>query len=391
MRNNFWIEQAKNKQLAKYMENVPQSQARKMIDENNRGPEYLVENQRLASYQHFADNWLNDTYNRVAIAAVGKIFDPSNFLATQLISMQPMSGPVDKIKYLRFRYAANPKAKTEEDTKRLGQTADGCTLDSFYGENTNNDAPNVLPEIRLVVESEDCAAKTRKMKVAFPLLKTTNESVVDGFRHYYDSYYLTKDFSEKYPEHKEFMEDEMSAYMAANITNEIHAEILTDLRNNAGTVGTFEPPLGQNAKERYESFYIKIVEISGVIHRKTLRGGCNWIVTSPEIVKVFVDATCSWNNWQERDNSELFYHGTMNNRWRLYSSKSAPHDQMLLGYKGDSNQDAGYFYNPYVPLTPVTVLDPTTNTIPIGTLSRYSKKLLREGAKFYARIKVKGF
>lgn len=414
---SYWIEQVKRRQMAKYMENVTEPKQGNMNEIEEEKDKlgtvkpkfrttFLVENQRLINEQMksqasdpiaiFNDEWLNAIYNRVSIAAVKKIYDPANFLVDNLISVQPMSSPGGTVKFLRFRYSASMKTcdtldangnicrHYADDSKDIS-CVDGKNLNIPYSE---KDAPVDLPEISLVIESEDCLAKTRRMKTVFPVMKQPAE--VEGLRQYYDKFYLTKDFSEKYPESKEFMEDEMASYMATSLTNEIQAEILTDLRNNPGTVATwdFATALGKNLGELYESFYIKIVEVSGIIHRKTLRGGCNWIVTSPELAKIFTDATSAWSSWAERDqnNSELMYHGTMNNRWKLYSSKTAiPRDVILLGYKGDSIYDAGYFYNPYIPLTPIEKGEQ------IGTLSRYSKKLLREGAKFYGKIIVKGF
>lgn len=375
MKNNFWIEQREKR----YISNVKKEN----MSEDSRVA-LLAENQRLYNAQYSSNAWFNDIYGRVAIATVKKVFDPANFLALKLISMQPMLGPAGIVKYFRFRYSApknNPVPSMPEGTIY-------CNKEICDGDD--------LPDIRLVEEKEDCIAKTRKMKLEFPLLKMNPDSNADGFLRYYDNFYLTKDFANKYVDvrgPREFMEDEMADYMANNLIDEIHAEILTDLRNNAGTVATFDyaTALGDTIKEKYESFYIKIVEVSGVIHRKTLRGGANWIVTSPEIAELFTNA-CHWGDWKGRDNSELCYHGTMNNRWRLYSSKSAQRGTMLLGYKGDVDHDSGYFYNPYIPLTPAEKMpDPDTRMISTGTLSRYSKKLLREGAKFYARINVKGF
>lgn len=378
MRNNFWVEQAKKKQMAKYMENVLEKG--KMSDSR---VALLIENQRLFNNQ-LVNEWLNGTYGRVALAAVEKLYDPKNFLATQLVSIQPMVSPEDKIKYLRYRYSSNKKTDLNDNTLYMLDPNAKATGDD-------------LPEITLGEETEDCLCKTRKMKVEFPLLKTTSESVTDGLRNYYDNFYLTKNFSEKYPNTRIFMEDEMSSYMADNLTNEIHAEILTDLKNNAGTVATWDyaTALGDTIREKYESLYIKIIEVSSIIHRKTFRGGATWIVTSPEIAELLTNAI-SYTNWTARDqNSELFYHGTMNNRnrWRLFSSKTAiSRDTILLGYKGEREHDSGYFYNPYIPISPVEKMpDPETKVIPTGTLSRYSKKLLRVGAKFYAKINVKGF
>ena len=53
--------------------------------------------------------------------------------------------------------------------------------------------------------------------------------------------------------------------------------------------------------------------------------------------------------------------------------------------------DSGYFYAPYIPIikTPV-VLDPEVFRPRKGILTRYGKKLLKEGAEYYSQKVIKG-
>lgn len=232
-----------------------------------------------------------------------------------------------------------------------------------------------LPEVNLVVESEEIAAKTRKLKAVW-------------------SYEAQQDLRSQ---HNLDAEAELTAVLAQEINLEIDREVLTDLRNNAGTIAVwdFNTALGDTIKEKYESLYVKVVELSAVVHRKTLRGGCNWLVTSPEVASIFETATAGFAPApSETFTSSLGiqYVGTINNRWRLYKDPLFPQGQILCGYKGDSYMDSGYFYCPYVPLTQTpTVLDPESFCPRKGILTRYGKKLLREGAKFYARMSIANF
>ncbi len=232
-----------------------------------------------------------------------------------------------------------------------------------------------IPEVNLAVESEEVAAKTRKLKAAW-----THEAQQDlRSQHNLDA------------------EAELTAVLAQEINLEIDREVLTDLRNNAGTVSTwdFNTALGDTIKEKYESLYVKVVELSAVIHRKTLRGGANWIVTSPEVASIFETATAGFAPApSESFTSSLGvqYVGTVSNRWRLYKDPLFPSSQLLMGYKGDSYMDSGYFYLPYVPLTQTpVVLDPESLCPRKGIMTRYGKKLLREGAKFYGRLNIANF
>lgn len=249
--------------------------------------------------------------------------------------------------------------------------SNNCVLSYEYNMECNQD----LPEINLVIESEEIAAKTRKLKAVW-------------------SYEAQQDLRSQ---HNLDAEAELTAVLAQEINLEIDREILTDLRNNAGTVASwdFNTALGDTIKEKYESLYIKVVEVSNVVHRKTLRGGCNWIVTSPEVASIFETATAGFAPAPSETFSSTLgiqYVGTVNSRWRLYKDPLFPTGQMLMGYKGDSYMDSGYFYCPYVPLTQTpVVLDPESFCPRKGILTRYGKKLLREGAKFYARMTIANF
>lgn len=232
-----------------------------------------------------------------------------------------------------------------------------------------------LPEVNLVIESEDITARTRKLKAVW-------------------TYEAQQDLRSQ---HNLDAEAELTAILAQEINLEIDREVLTDLRNNAGTIATwdFATALGDTIKERYESLYVKIVEVSNIIHRKTLRGGANWIVTSPEVASIFETATAGFAPTPSENFTTALgiqYVGTVNNRWRLYKDPVFPPGQLMMGYRGDSYMDSGYFYCPYVPLTQTpVVLDPESFCPRKGILTRYGKKLLREGAKFYARLSIANF
>jgi hypothetical protein len=62
-------------------------------------------------------------------------------------------------------------------------------------------------------------------------------------------------------------------------------------------------------------------------------------------------------------------------------------ESVLFGYrKVPAFLDSGYFYCPYIPTTQTpVVLDPKSFNQHKGILTRYSDKLLQEGAKFYGR------
>jgi len=204
-------------------------------------------------------------------------------------------------------------------------------------------------EIKLVLDSEEIAARTKR-------LETETE-----------------------------WDDEN---LAAKISNEITREITTDLRNNVGTKALVDPGLDG------EGWYFRIKEIKDVIHRKTLLSSDYWILTSPKIGKMLSEYYSG--RFPETDD-EIFFVSHIG--CPLYVDVEFPEDTVLIGLRGREKEDdednlwyyeAGYQYSPYVPLTftPV-ILDPDTFHPKKGLITRYGKKLLRMGTKYYGLIQVK--
>ncbi len=160
----------------------------------------LAENQTLFGERHLIEqhpNWFGEFYTRIAVGAVKKIYDPANFLISQLVSIQPMKGPAGIVKFLRFKYGAV--------------------------ENSGD-----LPQVNLIVEQEDVSAVSRHMKLEFPLAKIIPEATTN-LKHYQNGYFLTKDFSDKYPDTKENMEEEMISYIAEKATDERASQLSFDI------------------------------------------------------------------------------------------------------------------------------------------------------------------
>lgn len=232
-----------------------------------------------------------------------------------------------------------------------------------------------IPELNLVVESEEIAAKTKKLKATW-------------------SYEAQQDLRSQ---HNLDAEAEITAVLAQEINLEIDREILGDLRRNAGTISAwdFNTALGTNIKEKYEALYVKLVEVTNVVHRKTLRGGANWIVTSPEVASILETATAGFAPTVSEtftSSAGIQYVGAVSKKWALYKDPLFPAGQLLMGYKGTSYMDSGFFFCPYVPLTQTpTVLDPEALTPRKGLMTRFGKKMLRDGAKYYARVSIANF
>jgi len=239
----------------------------------------------------------------------------------------------------------------------------------------NLECQSDLPRVTLVIEDHTIKAKTRKLRADW-----TNEAAQD-IRAQYNME----------------VETEFTQFMAEQINLEVDREIVEDLRANAGTVAVwdFATALGDTAKEKQESLYIKIVEVSNQIHKKTLRAEANFIVTSPEIAVLLSTATAGFaaaptDDWESSVGMQFL--GTINGRYRLFKDPNFPRDQILLGYRGDSSYDVGYYYCPYVALVQSgTLVNPDTGCPTKIMMTRYAKVMLREGTRFFGRISVLNF
>ncbi len=75
-------------------------------------------------------------------------------------------------------------------------------------------------------------------------------------------------------------------------------------------------------------------------------------------------------------------------RLKTYKDPLVPSGELLMGYKGNSYMDSGYFYAPYIPITQTPiVLDPNVFIPTKDILTRYGKKLIDEAFVDYGVVK----
>jgi hypothetical protein len=161
------------------------------------------------------------------------------------------------------------------------------------------------------------------------------------------------------------------------------------------TNGTFSTSNYYNTQGQwFQTLGTKIQKLSNKIHQLTLRGGANFIVTSPTVATILesIPGFASTSNG-EADQMEYAFGvqkiGTVNGRYKVYKNPYMTENLMLMGYRGSQFLETGAVFAPYIPLimTPL-VYDPETFTPRKGLLTRYAKKMLRP--EFYAKIYVSG-
>lgn len=126
------------------------------------------------------------------------------------------------------------------------------------------------------------------------------------------------------------LENEITKAVSAEIVQEIDAEIIGDLLALAGTVRTYDhvatgaPTYTPHfAGDRFAHIGIRINEVANEIARKTRRGAGNFIVVSPMMVSVLQSATKSVfapaveGSFKGPNNTQLA--GTLNGQIKVYS------------------------------------------------------------------------
>ena len=249
-----------------------------------------------------------------------------------------------------------------------------------------------IPEIDIALKSEAIVAKTRKLKAVW-----TPE--------------LAQDLNAY---HSVDAEAELTAMLSEYIAMEIDLEILDMLKLNADAKtaywsakvgfeydgsGTGAPAWTEisgasNAYTKaswFQTLGIKIQSVSNAIHQRTLRGGANWIVVSPETATII--ESLNGYNASAGDTSSKTYAmgveavGSINNRYTVYKNPYMLDNSILVGFRGSNFLETGAVYAPYVPMimTPL-VYDPQNFTPRRGVMTRYAKKMVRP--EFYGKVIV---
>src|SRR5210317_36870 len=151
--------------------------------------------------------------------------------------------------------------------------------------------------------------------------------------------------------------------------------------SNAYTKGTWFQTLGN-----------KIQSVSNAIHQKTLRGGANFLVVSPETATI-IESIPGYAADTDGDSTNNSFAmgvqkvGALNNRFTVYKNPYALDNVILAGFRGSNFLETGAVYAPYVPLimTPL-VYDPKNFTPRKGVMTRYAKKMVR--SEFYGKVIV---
>jgi hypothetical protein len=198
-------------------------------------------------------------------------------------------------------------------------------------------------------------------------------------------------------------EVELTSILSEQIALEIDQEILEDLIQGAGksavrywsrSAGKFvnrstgaeigvsaTPDFTGTVSEWYETLIETINDVSAIIHRKTVRGGANFCVCSPEVANI-LEFTAGFRANVAVDSNKgtagAMNVGSLSKKFDIYVDPYFPRNVILVGRKGSSFLESGYVYAPYVPLQVTPTIFGTEDFVPRkGVMTRYAKKMVR--------------
>ena len=249
-----------------------------------------------------------------------------------------------------------------------------------------------IPEIDIKVNSTAITAQTKKLKAKW-------------------SPELGQDLNAY---HNLDAEVELTSILSEQIALEIDREILADLVNGA-TAATYywsrspglfvnkqtgaelgataaAPDFTGTVSEWYETLIETINDVSAQIHRKTLRGGANYVIVSPEVANI-LEFTSGFraNVTADADKGDIgaVKVGSLSRKFDIIVDPYFPRNVILVGRKGGSFLESGYVYAPYVPLQTTPTIFGTEDFVPRkGVMTRYAKKMVRPD--MYGLVIVRG-
>jgi hypothetical protein len=286
------------------------------------------------------------------------------------------SGPAE---ISAFTSAVN--LSTETTYAQVDGFTTGDAVGSVVGTATwGLEATENIPEIDIKVDSVAVTALTKKLKAKW-------------------SPELAQDLNAY---HNLDAEVELTSILSEQIALEIDQEILEDLVKGAtaGTLywsrspgkflnretgaivsGTNYPDFTGTVSEWYETLLETVNEVSARIHRKTLRGGANFVVCSPEVANI-LEFTSGFRAAaavdEEGGSWGVKQVGSISRKMDIHVDPYFPRNVMLVGRKGNSFLESGYVYAPYVPLQVTPTIFGTEDFVPRkGVMTRYAKKMVR--------------
>lgn len=338
-----------------------------------------------------------DNFDPVLISLVRRAMP--NLIAYDICGVQAMTGPTGLIFAMRSRYAnqtgdeafyyepntafgtvttgANTIGEKHVGTApgNLSQTSNlaetgvynfGGAMPTNTAEGLGDGGSPAFPEMAFSIEKVTVTAESRALKAEYSLELTQDLKAIHGLD----------------------AESELSNILSAELLAEINREVVRSIYVTAvqgategtTTTGIFDLDTDSNGRwsvEKFKGLMFQIEREANAIAKATRRGKGNIIICSSDVASALQMAgildyapALNSNNLNVDDTGNTFA-GVLNGRFRVYVDPYAGSNFMVVGYKGTSPYDAGFFYCPYVPLQMVRAVNPDTFQPKLGFKTRY--------------------
>ena len=340
-----------------------------------------------------------DTWDPIMISLVRRAMP--NLIAYDVCGVQPMTGPTGLIFAMRSSFTSQDGAEALVDESMpdiSNQNAAGSIGGGDVGAAETN--PAVLNDgspgtyvsatgmTTAQAEALGDSGSNAFAEMAFSIEKSTVTAVSRALKAEY-TMELAQDLKAI---HGLDAETELANILSTEILAEINREVVRSLyitavagaQVNTTNAGIFDLDTDSNGRwsvEKFKGLMFQIERDANAIGQQTRRGKGNIIICSADVASALqmagvLDYTPALNsNNLNVDDTSATFAGVMNGRFKVYvdpySANVAAKQYYVLGYKGTSPYDAGFFYCPYVPLQMVRAVGENSFQPKIGFKTRY--------------------
>lgn len=332
----------------------------------------------------------------VSLALVRRVF-PQLF-ANVLVGVQALQGPVglayamryvykdemDKGKIVEAAWKAVPEYSgfTGSQANTSGPADTGIGVDTQNAEGwsvQNHNQMGKIPELGLMFSRQAIVARTRKIAASFSLESIDDIKKMQGVD----------------------MVNEMVNVLQYELTAELDRETiarckaLCKRKELVSDDSNSESWAGRWSQERLSNIVTHIIAASNEIAVATRRAPANIAVVSPSVATALQSATQYFNKitTDVTGSTATPEVGSLNGgSIKVYrdnyavNAKGEDNEEVLLAYKGASNDDAGVIFCPYVTGVVNQAIDPNDFSPRIGIMTRYAFANNMLGADNYYRL-----
>lgn len=339
------------------------------------------------------------TWDPILISLVRRAMP--NLIAYDVCGVQPMTGPTGLIFAMRSKYstmssssitdgvANNEAFFNEADTafsgrqtgmsgavahqgsNPFGTYTTGKAMTTGQAEALGDGVGYAFNEMALSIDKVTVTAQSRALKAEYTMELQQDLKAIHGLD----------------------AETELANILSTEILAEINREIIRTLyyiakpgaQKSVTTPGTFNLDTDSNGRwleEKFKGMLFQVERDANQIARETRRGKGNFIICSSDVASALamtgvlsyapalatnlnVDDTGNTFAGVLKNNTKVFIDPYFNNTGDLNT------ELMMVGYKGQSPYDAGFFYCPYIPLQMVRAVGENSFQPKIGFKTRY--------------------